>query len=89
MCATPPVSDLIPACLTPNKGDNMQTQHKHQTITLSTPEAADYIGMSEVWLRQGRCMGKEGHPPYVKMGRSIRYLRADLDAWLASRRHAA
>lgn len=57
--------------------------------TFTSNEAAFYIGMSEQWLRQCRCLGNPEQPPYMRIGRSIRYLRADLDAWLASRRHAA
>jgi len=55
--------------------------------TFRDREAADYIGMSETWLRQQRCHGAPGQPPYIRIGRSIRYLRADLDRWLAERRH--
>jgi predicted DNA-binding transcriptional regulator AlpA len=51
-------------------------------------EAGDYIGMSRSFLRQGRMTGKlDGKippPPFLKLGnRSIRYLKEDLDAWLA------
>lgn len=44
-------------------------------------EAARYIGMSRSWLAQARMRGNG--PPYIKIGRSVRYLRSDLDAWLA------
>ena len=53
---------------------------------LKDPEAARYIGMSESWLRQSRSHGNPDAPPHVKIGRSVRYLRADLDVWLAGRR---
>lgn len=52
--------------------------------------AAKYIAMSVAYLRAGRCTGVTGgttpHPPYLKLGRAIRYQRADLDTWLAARR---
>jgi hypothetical protein len=52
--------------------------------------AADYIGMSVAFLRFGRCHGVLGNrtpaPPYLKLGRAVRYARADLDTWLAARR---
>ena len=54
--------------------------------TLVDAEAARYIGMSESWLRQARVNKNPVAPPYLKIGRSIRYLRDDLDAWLESRR---
>jgi predicted DNA-binding transcriptional regulator AlpA len=51
-------------------------------------EAADYIGMSRSFLRQGRMTGqledKIPPPPFLRIGkRSVRYLQEDLDAWLA------
>ena len=50
-------------------------------------QAAQYIGMSRSFLRQGRMNGdREGRtpsPPYLKIGsRSVRYLIEDLDTWL-------
>ena len=50
-------------------------------------EAANYIGMSESWLRQSRMRGNPDAPPYLKIGKSVRYLKADLDAWLDRLRH--
>lgn len=53
---------------------------------LSDREAAIYIGMSVAFLRQDRLNGyREGRTPgprWVKIGRSVRYLREDLDEWL-------
>lgn len=49
-------------------------------------EAASYIRMSRSFLRQDRMNGfrknRTPGPNYIKVGRSIRYLREDLDAWL-------
>ena len=42
-------------------------------------QAAHYIGMSASWLRQSDV-------PRVRLGAAVRYLRADLDAYLAQRR---
>jgi len=53
---------------------------------LKDPEAAQYIGMSESFLRQSRMDGirenRTQGPPFIKIGRAVRYLREDLDAWL-------
>lgn len=53
-------------------------------------EAAAYTGISISSLRKGRMNGKRDNyvepPPYLKLGRRIGYLRADLDAWLMSHR---
>jgi predicted DNA-binding transcriptional regulator AlpA len=53
---------------------------------LSDREAAIYLGMSVSFLRQDRLNGhREGRAPgprWIKIGRSVRYLREDLDDWL-------
>ncbi len=50
------------------------------------PQAPHYINMSPSWLRQSRVNGNKDAPPYLKIGRSVRYLRSDLDHWLSQRR---
>ena len=50
-------------------------------------EAAHYIGMSESWLRQSRMRGNPDAPPYIKIGKAVRYLKSDLDDWLNRLRH--
>ena len=50
---------------------------------LPTPEAATYLRLSKPTLERLRLTG-DG-PPYAKLGKAVRYRRADLDAWLASR----
>ncbi|NVJ45537.1 MAG: helix-turn-helix domain-containing protein [Cytophagia bacterium] len=53
---------------------------------LSEQEASQYIGMSRSYLRQSRMHGNRERrtpaPPFIKVGRSVRYLREDLDSWL-------
>lgn len=53
---------------------------------LSEIETSEYIGMSRSYLRQSRMDGKRDSrkpaPPFIKIGRSVRYLRDDLDIWL-------
>jgi hypothetical protein len=54
---------------------------------LTESEASDYIGGIPVGtLRQWRYLDKSRPkpvgPPYVKLGRHVRYRRSDLDAWL-------
>jgi hypothetical protein len=52
--------------------------------------AARHIAMSVAFLRAGRLHGIVGGrtppPPYLKLGRTVRYDIRDLDAWLAARR---
>lgn len=53
---------------------------------LSDKEASIYIGMSESWLRHNRITGpREGRipaPKFIKINRTVRYLKEDLDEWL-------
>ena len=55
---------------------------------LSEIEASTYIGMSRSFLAQSRMDGNRDNrtpaPPFIKIGRSVRYLREDLDHWLSS-----
>ena len=53
---------------------------------LLTPrEAAVFLRVSESWLAKARMRG-DG-PPYVKIGRSIRYAEGALHQWMKSRVH--
>ena len=52
---------------------------------MPTKPAAHYIGMSHQFLEIGRTQGKDV-PAHIKIGGAIRYLRTDLDAWLAIHR---
>ena len=53
-------------------------------------DAAKYIGMSRSFLRQDRMNGyRKGRTPgpvYIKLGRTIRYHKNDLDVWLEEHR---
>ena len=59
---------------------NIESKSLNESLT------AEYIGMSRSFLRQGRMNGdRDGRtptPPYLKIGRSVRYLKSDLDIWL-------
>lgn len=51
---------------------------------LTTPQAAQYIGMSKAFLERDRWAGAT--VPFIKVGsRAVRYRLADLDAFLDSR----
>ena len=49
-------------------------------------ETAEYISMSRSYLRQSRMDGDRKNrtpaPPWLKIGRIVRYLKEDLDQWL-------
>lgn len=57
---------------------------------MTEKQASKYIGMSSSYLQHARCYGVTGDktpgPTYLRFGRSIRYLRADLDDWLLGKR---
>jgi len=52
---------------------------------LKETEAADYLNCAPITLAKDRCDQKLGIPFY-KLGRSVRYKREDLDAWMDSRK---
>lgn len=54
---------------------------------LTTTQAAAHIGKSASWLNKSRMTGNG--PTYLKLGGSVRYTAADLDAWLAGQRRTA
>lgn len=51
---------------------------------MTREEAADYLSIQTqtlaVWASNGRY-----NIPYIRVGRSVRYRRSDLDRWLESR----
>jgi excisionase family DNA binding protein len=50
---------------------------------LTPKEAADLLRVSMSWLAKARMRG-DG-PPYIRIGRSIRYSEAALHHWMKSR----
>jgi excisionase family DNA binding protein len=50
---------------------------------LTPKEAADYLRVSDSWLAKARMRG-DG-PPFVRIGRSIRYSEAALVQWMRGR----
>jgi len=59
---------------------------------LTERQAAAYAGVSPQFLRSSRHYGhRKGHaeaPPFIRLGggRSIRYLKEDIDKWLSKHR---
>jgi predicted DNA-binding transcriptional regulator AlpA len=52
-------------------------------VLLKPPEAAKLLELSTSWLAKARMSG-DG-PPYLKMGRSVRYSEVALLQWMKSR----
>jgi len=51
---------------------------------LTTEEAAQLTKMSVIWLKKQRCAG--GGPPYLRRGRTVRYLKSELLTWWSEQR---
>lgn len=64
------------------------TQSNLEKRVYTEQETAAYIGMSRSFLRQARMEGPRKNrtvaPPFIKIGRAVRYLKEDLDCWLDS-----
>jgi len=59
-------------------------------IVLTEIETSEYIRMSRSFLRHDRANGyRQGHirgPEFIKIGRSVRYRKKDLDEWIVQNR---
>ncbi len=66
----------------------MMSQPPIEKRAYTEQETAAYIGMSRSFLRQARMEGQRKNrteaPPFIKIGRAVRYLKEDLDLWLES-----
>ena len=52
---------------------------------LTSKEAAEHLGYSEYTLRRARTDGTlsgKPQPKFTKIGKAVRYKKADLDAWV-------
>lgn len=56
------------------------------TDRLTSRQAAVYLGLKPGTLEVWRCLRRPYQPMYLRLGRKIVYLKADLDAYLAGRR---
>jgi len=66
------------------------TESKPKKRCLTEKETAHYLGVSCSVLRHARMDGdrkdKFKSPPFIKLGRAVRYLKDDLDRWLETLR---
>ena len=70
-------------CDTPSPRNTIQRSRD----LLDEREAAAYLDVSDGTLPVWRSTGRY-NLPFIKVGRKVRYRRADLDSWLASRTRA-
>lgn len=55
---------------------------------ITDKQAALYLSISENWLRQARMDCNRERvlgPPFIRIGRAVRYRISDLDSWLENR----
>jgi hypothetical protein len=61
--------------------------------SITEAEASSYVRMSQSFLRQARMAGNAADrtrgPKFLKIGRSVQYLRRELDIWLEQSRCTA
>lgn len=61
------------------------THHNHSTaVYLTSPQLAERLGVATITVKVWRQRRKG--PPYVKIGRSVRYRVADVEAWADQQR---
>jgi predicted DNA-binding transcriptional regulator AlpA len=51
---------------------------------LTTEEAAAYLKLSRQFLEGARYRDDGTGPPYVKAGKTVRYIQSALDAWMTA-----
>lgn len=62
-------------------------QQAESSPTLNEAGASKYLGVSRAYLAAARLRKpRTSGPPYVRQGRRVIYLVADLDAWLQRNR---
>lgn len=70
---------LIPANDTV-QGASEAGQHPDKLLT--TDEVATWLGIQKCTLEKARSTRLGDYPPFVRIGRAVRYRRADVEAWL-------
>lgn len=53
---------------------------------LTTEQVAEKLNIQSATLEKARSTGLGDFPPYVKFGRSVRYIEEDVDTWILARR---
>jgi predicted DNA-binding transcriptional regulator AlpA len=53
---------------------------------LTTEQVAELLHVKAGTLEKARSTGMGDFPPFVRFSRNVRYLRADIDAWIAAHR---
>ena len=62
----------------------MTTKTPELPRLLNQRQLAEYLGKSTAWCERARWAGNG--PPYRKIGRHVRYVRDEVDAWVDAQR---
>lgn len=65
-------------------GRNLTNLLEEDEILLTAREASELTGISESALSQGRQVGRRDYPPYIKVGKNVRYRLKTVKQWLKS-----
>ena len=66
-------------------GATPRRRMQHEPL-LTTPEVAEFLGVSEWQVNAWRMRGGRSGPRFVRIGRLVRYFPADVLAWLREHR---
>lgn len=72
--------------MVPGRAHHTTTSDELKTKAIRERDAARYLGLSTSFLRAARIGRGSPGPAYVRAGRAIVYVVADLDAWLEQHR---
>lgn len=53
---------------------------------MNTQETSEFLGMSIHWVKASRHKPELNGPPFLKIGRTVKYDPRDLEVWLDQRR---
>lgn len=53
---------------------------------LNTAQVAELLNIKAATLEKSRCNGTGDYPLFIRFGRTVRYLRKDVDAWILAHR---
>jgi predicted DNA-binding transcriptional regulator AlpA len=62
----------------------MNDENQHTCRLLTRTDVESEYGIGKRYLEVA-AMRREG-PPFIKIGRSVRYRRSDIESWISSRR---
>lgn len=75
--------ELVPASNAP--GVSLSGGGPSPDKLLTTDEVAAWLGIQKCTLEKARSTRLGDYPPFIRIGRAVRYRRADVEGWLQCR----